>query len=336
MLLTGATWPGRDDAAKEIVARQDKVDINWEIFEAAADLMIPKIKAAMPNPPYDFVAQYDPLYYTWMEHDWAELLSTAEMPSLKDIPDEYLYKNAEGQVVNVPISLSAVFFGYRKDIAPFPIKTMEDLLDPRLKGKLCLRDASQEVHQMVHYALAFGGTLTDLEPGWEFLERLMKIGNVARFAKADADFIDSLSTGESVVGISNLANWGKVAANVPTEFLILDKKEAPGFQAGLVQEGFMILKTSPNKTEAKEFINFFVNPENNTIFNEYLGTAPSNTNAQATELAQKIQFKTDEDRDKFTILYDWEFLNDQIEPSIARFEKEILPLAEKEVLPLAK
>ena len=52
-----------------------------------------------------------------------------------------------------------------------------------------------------------------------------------------------------------------------------------------------------------------------------------NTNAQATELAQKIQFKTDEDRDKFTILYDWEFLNDQIEPSIARFEKEILPLA---------
>jgi putative spermidine/putrescine transport system substrate-binding protein len=326
--LIGVMWGGPWlEGAKAATALQTKYDIKWELHTGGSAAIQPKIKAAWPNPPYDFVTQFSPQFITWEREGWPEPVTKEEMPNLKDIPDDLIYKGKNGQILAIPLSVSAVFFAYRKDLVPFPIKKMEDLLDPRLKGKLNLRDATQgQNNNMVHYAIANGGSVDNLEPGWEFLKKLAKTGNIGRFAKTEVDFINSLTSGETVAGFSNIGNWGKVAEKFPVEFLIRDKKEAPGFQAGLLVEGFCILKTSKHKKEVKEFINHFIGAEASTVYNKPMNMAPPNSKSQSTDLAKKIVFPTKADLDKFSIRYNWELLSQQGTASIERFEKEIVPL----------
>lgn len=327
--LTGVMFGGPwIESAKGITARQTAVDVKWELHTGGTAAIVPKILAAMPNPIYDFVILFDPIYHMFMNADLPEPVTLDDVPNLKDVPEDYFYKNSKGQIVNIPASITATFFGYRKDICPFPIKTMNDLLDPRLKGKVCVRDATYGLNgNLAHYAVANGGSVTSLEPGWEFLKTFAKSGNIARFAKSDSDFINSLSSGEAVAGFGNLGQWSKIGTNFPCEFLIRDKKDAPGFQAGLFQEGFMILKTSQKKKEAKQFLNFFLNPENSGTYNAPLNSAPPNSKSPVTEVAKKIVFPRKEERDRFCLLYDWKHLSDQGKAGIERFEKEIVPLA---------
>ena len=140
------------------------------------------------------------------------------------------------------MSHSSVFFGYRKDITPFPIKRMEDLLDPQLKGKVIVRDATGVNNKIVMFALAFGGNERNMEPGWAFLKKLAESGNIGRAGKTEVDFINAMTSGEVSVGFWNIGAWGKVAESFPCEFLLKSKSEAPGFQAGTFTEGFMIPK----------------------------------------------------------------------------------------------
>lgn len=326
--LTGVMWGGPWlEGAKAAAALQNKYDVKWELHTGGSAAIQPKIKAAWPNPPYDFVTQFSPQFITWDREGWPEPITKAEMPALNDIPDDLIFKGKNGQILAIPLSISSTFFGYRKDICPFPIKTMQDLLDPRLKGKLNMRSATQgQNNNMVHYAIGNGGSVDNLEPGWEFLKKLAKTGNIGRFSNTEVEFINSLTSGECVAGFSNIGNWGKVAEQFPVEFLILDKKDAPGFQAGLLIEGFLILNTSKYKKESKEFINSFISPEGNTVYNKPMNMAPPNSKSQSTDLAKKIVFPTKADLDKYSIRYNWELLSQQGTASIERFEKEIVPL----------
>jgi putative spermidine/putrescine transport system substrate-binding protein len=315
------------EGAKAVAAKQDEYEIKWELHTGGSAAIIPKIKAAWPTPLYDFVVQFTPLYYTWIREGWPEPLSYEEMPNLRDIAEEALTRNENGEIINVPLSHTAVFFGYRQDLAPFEIKTMEDLLDPRLKGKVIVRDATQGMNNnTVMYAKAFGGDERNMEPGWDFLKKLAKSGNIARVGKSEVEFINTMTTGEAAVGFWNIGGWGKVAENFPVEFLIKDKAEAPGFQAGTFTEGYMIPKNSPKTKEAKDFLNFCINPENNTIYNSHTNMIPTNVKSEATGMAKKLMFKTAEDRKKFTHAFDYEYLSPRKDEMIKRFEQEIVPL----------
>lgn len=326
--LVGVQWGGPwVEASKAVAAKQDSVSINWELHTGGAAAVIPKIMAAWPNPRYDFVAQYTPLYYTWRDEGWPEPVTPEELPNLRDIPNDVLLKNDKGEALNVPFSRAATLFGYRKDITPFPIKKMEDLLDPRLAGKVVIKDATSGLNSnTVMFALAFGGDERNLEPGWDFLKRLAQSGNVARVAKSEVDFINALTLGEAAVGFWNMGGWKKVAENFPCEMLIEDKAESPGFQAGLLNEGFMIPKNSANIPAVKEFLNFFISPENNTLYNKIVGSAPTNIKAEAVGMAKLITFADDAERERYTHTFDYEYLAPRKNQMIERFETEIVPL----------
>lgn len=249
------------------------------------------------------------------------------MPHLKDVPEGLFYKNDKGQITIVPTSVGGNFFGYRKDIAPFPIKKMEDLLDPRLKGKICGRHVLQGLNSnVVFFALAFGGNERNLEPGWDFLKKLAKSGNVSRIAVTEIDFINSMTSGESAVGFNNNVNWAKVAENFPCEFLIKGKSEAPGFQANTYTEGFMILKNSPRVKETKEFLNFLLSPENNEIYNAVIKDAPVNVKSKPHPSVANIVFRDAAERKEKTYAPDNAYLSTQQDAMLKKWEQEIVPL----------
>lgn len=322
--MWGGAWL---DGAKKVTELQTKYDVRWELHAGGAAAIIPKIQASWPNVPYDFVAQFSALFYSWDKAGWAEPLTVAEMPNLKDIPEDMLHRDAQGQILSVPISFGASLWGYRTDICPIEIKTMDDLLNPKLKGKLVVRDAIQGMNNnTLSYALAFGGDAKNMEPGWQFLQKLAKAGNIGRVAKTETDFTTSLTTGETCVGFLNTGNWATVAKNFPIELLIRDKAVAPGFQAISVTEGFVIPKAAARKKEAKEYLNHFISPEANTLYNQTVNYATTNLKSTPPEFAKIIVFKTKEDRAKFVHNPDFGALSEQREAAIRRFETEIVPL----------
>ena len=87
--LVGVEWGGPWlEGAKMVAARQSQFEIQWETHAGAAAAIMAKIKTAWPTPLYDFVAQFDPLYYAWLREGWPEPLNIEEMPNLQDIPSE--------------------------------------------------------------------------------------------------------------------------------------------------------------------------------------------------------------------------------------------------------
>jgi putative spermidine/putrescine transport system substrate-binding protein len=325
--LVGVEWGGPWlEGAKMIAAKQTKYDIQWETHGSGSAAIMAKIKTAWPTPLYDFVSQFDPLYYAWLKEGWPEPLSIEEMPNLRDIPAEAFVRNDKGQIINVPISYSGRFWGYRSDKAPFAIKKHEDLFDPRLKGQICVPYVIQSQNSMVAmFALAYGGSEKNMEPGWEFMRKLAKTGNIGRVAKTEVDYINSLSSGECSVGIWSNAAWAKIAEVGPCVFL----NRVPGdkvFRTGLLTEGFMIPINSTKKKEAKEFLNFFVSPENNELYNKQLNFVPPNMKSKATKLAENIVFKTSEERKEFAIVFDFVALGAQQNEMNEKWEKEIAPL----------
>ena len=322
--LNAVQWGGPwIEGARAVAAKQSKFDIKWELHAGPAAAIMSKIKAAWPNPLYDFVAQSDPHYYTWIREGWAEPLTFEEMPNLRDIPA--VVRNDRGEIINVPMSTNGVFWGYRPDRSPIELKKYEDLLDSRLKGQLCVRDVLQGQNNMVAlFAKAFGGDERNMEPGWKFMIELAKSGNIGRVGKSEVDFINSLTSGECSVGFWSMAAWGKVSESTKCVFL----NRVPGqkmFRTGLLTEAFLIPNNSPRKKAAKEFLNFFVSPDGNTLYNQLVNLAPTNVKSTAGKLAENILFKTPEEREQFAITFDAGYLSTQQDAMNRKWEQEVAP-----------
>lgn len=325
--LTGVQWGGPwVESATKINGRQNDWQVNWELHAGGSATVIPKIRAAWPNPLYDFVAQWSLLYQTWVDQGWPEPLTADEMTAFNDIPEELFYRNAKGDIVMAPISLAASAWGYREDIMPIEVKTVEDLLRPELKGKVIIRDAVAGNGLVVHLAMAFGGDENNMEPGWDFLKKLASSGNVGRVASTEVDFINSLTSGECAVGLWNTGSWRAVGENFPCKFIVRDKAEAAGFQVGLHNEGYMIPTNAKNKDAAKAYINWFLNPENNEEYNKAIGYVPVNVKSGAGEFASQFFFKEADERKRFTHAYAFDVLTPMQTEMINRFESEIIPL----------
>lgn len=175
------------------------------------------------------------------------------------------------------------------------------------------------------YAVGTVGSEHNMEPGWQFVQKLVKSGNIGRVGKVEADFINSLTSGKCAAGFWNMGGWGTVAKSFPVEYLIKDKKEAPGFQAFMFIEAFMIPRTGKNKQAVKEYLNWFVSPENNEEWNRVLNFSPTNLKAKPTELAKLVTFEKKEDREKYQYHIRYDVLSDMREAMLKRFETEVIP-----------
>jgi putative spermidine/putrescine transport system substrate-binding protein len=324
--LVGIDWGGPlIEATKKISAGYKAVDITWELHSGGAGTVLPKIKAAWPNAKYDIVAAWNPVFLTMINEGWLEPLTFDEIPNLRDVPPGYILKDGKGAMVTVPRSVAGMFWGYRNDTAPIKIQKIEQLFDPKLKGQICWPGPSINSNlQVLSLALSAGGNERNMEPGWQLLKRLAKSGNIGRVAQTESDFISSMSTGETSVAFWNMAPWKKLA----TDFKVTPLTRVPnekGMKAFLYEDGWVILKSSKNKQAAKDYLNTFISPENNTLFNQMLGQGPTNIKSQASGFATNINFTKDEVAE-FAYLPDFAVLADQLNDSVKRFETEIAPL----------
>ena len=297
-------------------------DITWELHQGGAAAILPKIKASWPNTPYDIVDAWSPVFLAMDTEGWAETVTLADVPNLADVPEALITKDKDGNFKNVPRSINGVFFSYRPDICPIEIKTVEDLLDPRLEGQISWPSPIMNTSlQVVALALARGGDEYNIDPGWEFLQEIAKSGNIGRVYITTTDNINSLTTGETCVTFTDQGTISSAAANVPIEYLTKTDESLKSF---IAVEGWAVLGSSKNKKAAFDFANYMVSPEAATAFNAEIGVPPASSKATAVEGVGHLVF-SDEELAKYAHFVDYPYVSSMIDPWVKRFETEIQP-----------
>lgn len=324
--LTAVTWGGPwFEGAKQVAAKFSaarKVNIVWELHEGGAQKIVAKVKAAWPTVKYDLIAAWDPVFHAMMREDWLEAVD--ELPSLKDVPSRYLVRNARGHLVVAPMSVSVTSWGYRKDMVDKPVTSLKDLLDPRFKGKVCMRSAtSYSGLPFTSMALEFGGSERNIDPAFEFLKELATKGSIGRVAGADIDAINSMTTGETSFGYGAGNVWERIAKAHPIEAL-MRVPGAKGLKGFIHRDGWVVLK-GPRAALAKEFANFSTNAENASIIAGALAAFPANAKAVPTDRAKTWAYQPHE-LEQFAYFADFALLSEQVSSWSTRFEKEITPL----------
>ncbi len=323
--LQALTWGGMWlDGIKAITDKQD-VPVNWSTFPAGgSNSIVALTRASWPKPAYDITANWDPVWKLMNNEGWLEAITEADVPNLADVPKSLRVYSDDKGTYGIPYSLAAFFWGYRTDLVPFEIKTLDDLLDPRLKGKICISNTSKFNGLIqVSMALANGGSEKDMDPGWAFQKKLIESGNVGRWSNSDVDMINSVNTGETAVAFGGSANWNAIKENWPVTLLGRTAGQS-AFKTFFYQEGYAIFK-GPNAEAAKKVVNFMLQPENNQAYNELLGQGPVNSKAKAPAAAADLTM-TEEEYQKFAYFADYAYMGEQSDAWVKLWEKDIQPL----------
>jgi putative spermidine/putrescine transport system substrate-binding protein len=321
--LTVVEWGGGVvDAMKLIAAKQDAVTINWVLHQGGSGAILPKIKATWPNAEFDYVAGWEGSFNGMLKEDWLVPVTVEMVPNLADIPEKIIVKNKQGQWMAVPRAVGGIYFAYRSDICPIEIKSIDDLFDPSLKGKLCWPGPTQSMMlQLVALALHAGGDENNLEPGWELMKKLAASGNIGRIAVTDTDFTTSLTSGETVGGFYSEPQLTSVAESFPVTRLT----KTEGMPVFLYQSGFAVFQNRPNLEATLAFINHAISPEMSELYAETAGEAPLNVKAKTPENLKHLSF-TPEEFDKFVYVPDFDVVLTQQDAWAKRWEDEIAPL----------
>jgi putative spermidine/putrescine transport system substrate-binding protein len=324
VVMWGAAWIEVSRKIVDAYVAKTGDRVAWELHAGGAMAIVAKIKPAWPRVGYNLISGWDPVFRAMIKEDWVEPVTLDEMPALRDIPSVFFQKNAKGELMSVPLSTAGAFWGYRTDLVDKPIESIEQLLEPRFKGKLCVPfPVNLTGLLMLTLAMQRGGNERNIEPGWQFLKELAERGQIGRVINNNSEFINAMSSGETSVAFFNIGAWTQVRKQFPVR--IMSKiKDNKGF---LFNEGFAVIKQSDPKkvAAAKRLANHFATPEINEQYNWPLGEGPTNPKAKASPDIADV-FYTPDELAQYAYIADFEFMASQVDAWAKRWEQEIAPL----------
>ncbi|WP_369726288.1 extracellular solute-binding protein [Bradyrhizobium sp. LLZ17] len=323
--ITASEWGGvHIESIKKIADEQSDVDINWQTIAGAINIL-PKIRAAWPQPGIDLVAGYEASFQEIARQNWAEPVTAANVPNIVDVPEKLLMKDSGGNIINIPRTITATLWFCRQDIMPFEITQLDDLLDPRLKGKICFPALTiNSGLQLLSLALYQGGDERNIEPAWEFIKKLARSGNIGRVAKSGSEVVNTISSGESCLTFECGTHAIELARKFKIRYLIKMDPQKTGFWTYLAHHGWCVLKGG-NTDAAFKFANFVIGPERNAEFNQLVGGIPANIKSKVSDEAKLLAFNNEE-IERYTYIPDWSYLTEQSGAWLDRWEQEVAPL----------
>jgi spermidine/putrescine-binding protein len=145
--------------------------------------------------------------------------------------------------------------------------------------------------------------------------------SVKKFYKGGAEFLSLLNTGEALMGayyvggtVSEMRKGANIDMVVPTE-------------GSVSWIGYLtIMKGAKNIDLAEAFINFCMDPKNQTEYLKVAGNWASNSKAVIPEDVKAVMPGSDEAFKKITF-FDWEYLNSNWSALEERWKKEVLTQA---------
>lgn len=268
------TWGGafRDafEAVKGDIERIAGVNLKL-VTQAGAAAGLSRLQAQAANPQVDLWTSIESTARAGLESGVVEPLPVDLIPNLKQVPPRLV--SPAGTAIWV--SLRGIF--YRADKVPFPIKTWEDLWDPRLRGLVATTIDLDTGNFLVMAAVINGGSEHKIEKGFEKVKALKP--NLALFYKTDSESIKFLQSGEAAV-----AAWG-ILPNVykhlgPGSNFRFVVPPKPQFLATIP---ISLVKGRPNRAQAAKVIDAILSTEVQEKLVANLGSVPANRNARPPE-----------------------------------------------------
>ncbi|MDQ0219255.1 extracellular solute-binding protein [Peribacillus cavernae] len=145
-----------------------------------------------------------------------------------------------------------------------PIESWNDLARPAYKGKTAFADISNDwgFNTLYNLALANGGSIDNLEPGLKKAKELA--GYSSTFYKNSTQMMPAIQQGAADVTVMGSYVIADLAANSGVPLKMVVPKE------GVYMHAFSaaLIKNTPNKKEATEFINYLINEESQKSISE--------------------------------------------------------------------
>ncbi|HEY0491635.1 MAG TPA: Fe(3+) ABC transporter substrate-binding protein [Telluria sp.] len=249
-----------DEALYSNFTKQTGIKINR--IEAGENELLERIKTEGANSPADI----------FITVDAARLAKADELQLFAPWKSKVLESRIPAHLRTedwIAFSTRARVIVYNKaTVNPADVQTYQDLANPKLKGKVCVRSGSHP------YNLSLGAALLE-HIGAEKTEAWAK-GLVANFARApkggDTDQIKSVAAGECGVALANSYYVARMLRSDKPE----DKKYAAGFGivwpnqkttgAHINVSGGGILKNAPHKEAATKFLEYLASDQAQVYF----------------------------------------------------------------------
>ncbi len=262
ILSWGGAWEEGMRAIADRFEKQTNIKVRIEIQESTR-FGLAKIKAQRNDPQIDVWFSIPEALLDATKDNLLEQLPIGELPNVKALP----------ATAKTPTWMNVgddVFgFVYRKDLVPFEPKTLDDLVDPRFKGKVVSPNATFSSGLWIVLAsLQHGGNERNIEPGFEYLKRLQP--NLSRFITNGPAGMKLLQTGEAaVVSFVLFANLRPYKDDPNYKFVL---------PAGpVLTNTYSIAVPSPKrKADALKFIEFLATADAQTLYCVSVQCIPTN------------------------------------------------------------
>ncbi len=274
---------------------------------------IAKVTAARNNPPIDVMLHDPGPALTAIDQGLVENYPVATSKNYKDLI-------AEAQEEMGPaIFFQVVGLTYNPDKIKTPPTSWKDLWKPEYKGRAGITNLNSTLGTgfLVEIAKLFGGSETNIEPGFKALNDLKP--NLAAVAANPGALATLFQQGQVDISPGNFnAIQILKARGVPVEFVI-PKEGAIAFKTTI-----HIVKNSPNRELAVALIEAAMSPEVQTrlMQSPYL-VVPTNSKVKMEGEISKVLAKDQADMKKRFVFQDWKKINEQRAQWIERFNREI-------------
>ena len=237
-------------------------DLNVEVVNGTAGELTARIDAEKNNPQGDMMwgglDASDGDHYTDLFEHW---LSDYE----STVPEEYKSPNGFYNMDHLSTAAFCVNSKLEKDLG-LEIDSYEDLLDPKLSGKVLLADptsSSSAWNNLSNIMSVYGN---DSKESWDYIEKILK--NKLVIASSSSACFKSVESGEYVVGMTYEDGIAALMKSGAQNIKLVYPKE--GTSASVF--GTTVFKGAPHAENAKAVINYIMSPEGQKALGEGLGT----------------------------------------------------------------
>jgi len=276
----GADFGQASSAIAANFTRETGIPVLFEYHAGASATVIPKISAAWPTVKIDITSVAPGVAYQLAQNGYLAELKPEEIPVMKEIPDTLLVRY-NGAVIGAPLyTISVVAVVWRTDIIKEPITKWSDLFKPEYNKKIATSYLPLGTgSSLVDTAYLFGGDENNVEVGFQKLKELAPhIGGVWT---TEAECVNFLASGQYPIGLfvagSNMFQVHKQGIPVAWRPILETDFPTPKFE---IAADVMVVVNGPRAAEAKKFLNYYLNAQNNGYLNTILGLQPANMNAK--------------------------------------------------------
>jgi putative spermidine/putrescine transport system substrate-binding protein len=302
----GGVWEKGARAVGDAFAKKYDVEVRYE-QQQNTRMGIAKIKAQASDPQIDILFSTADAMQQAGDEGLLVPINAALAPSLAALPAQAVHRTS--------VDVMNILFGfvYRKDMTPFALTQWDDLLDPRLKGKVASPNAMFAGGRwLIMAALLNGGNEHNIQPGFDFLTKLKP--NIVSFIATDGESVKVVQSGEaSVLSFGLLSDFAKlIGPSSSLRFVI------PAGKPVLTSTISVGITNPKNVALAHKFVDYISMAEAQQAYCAEIVCTPVNPKAQAPEEIRDF-------RPPAELIYDadWRSINQNLPAWDDRFKKEI-------------